>query len=36
MGMAQNLEEDNVGCVILGPYKHIKEGDPVKENRTYR
>ena len=31
MGMAQNLEEDNVGCVILGPYKHIKEGDPVKK-----
>lgn len=29
-GMAQNLEEDNIGCVILGPYKHIKEGDPVK------
>ena len=29
-GMAQNLEEDHVGCVILGPYKHIKEGDPVK------
>ena len=31
MGMAQNLEEDNIGCVILGPYKHIKEGDPVKK-----
>ena len=30
-GMAQNLEEDHVGCVILGPYKHIKEGDPVKK-----
>lgn len=29
-GMAQNLEEDNIGCVILGPYRHIKEGDPVK------
>ncbi len=29
-GMAQNLEEDNIGCIILGPYKHIKEGDPVK------
>lgn len=29
-GMAQNLEEDNIGCVILGPYKHIKEGDSVK------
>lgn len=31
MGMAQNLEEDNIGCIILGPYKHIKEGDPVKK-----
>ncbi|MDD4767102.1 MAG: F0F1 ATP synthase subunit alpha [Desulfotomaculaceae bacterium] len=29
-GMALNLEEDNIGCVILGPYKHIKEGDNVK------
>ncbi|MGQ9532973.1 MAG: F0F1 ATP synthase subunit alpha [Desulfotomaculales bacterium] len=29
-GMALNLEEDNIGCVILGPYKHIKEGDVVK------
>ncbi|HBT46378.1 MAG TPA: F0F1 ATP synthase subunit alpha [Peptococcaceae bacterium] len=29
-GMALNLEEDNVGCVILGPYSHIKEGDRVK------
>ncbi|OQA08987.1 MAG: ATP synthase subunit alpha [Firmicutes bacterium ADurb.Bin373] len=30
LGMALNLEEDNIGCVILGPYKHIKEGDNVK------
>ena len=30
LGMALNLEEDNIGCVILGPYKHIKEGDTVK------
>ncbi len=30
LGMALNLEEDNIGCVILGPYLHIKEGDPVK------
>lgn len=29
-GMALNLEEDNIGCVILGPYTHIREGDPVK------
>jgi len=30
MGMALNLEEDNIGCVILGPYTNIHEGDPVK------
>lgn len=29
-GMALNLEEDNIGCVILGPYTHIREGDEVK------
>ncbi len=30
MGMAQNLEESNVGIVILGPYVDIKEGDEVR------
>ncbi|RYL94000.1 F0F1 ATP synthase subunit alpha [Sporolactobacillus sp. THM19-2] len=30
MGLAQNLEEDNVGIVILGPYTDIHEGDEVK------
>jgi F-type H+-transporting ATPase subunit alpha len=29
-GMVLNLEEDNIGCVILGPYTQIKEGDQVK------
>lgn len=29
-GMVLNLEEDNLGCVLLGPYYHIKEGDEVK------
>lgn len=29
-GMALNLEEDNVGAVILGPDNEIKEGDIVK------
>lgn len=29
-GMALNLEEDNVGCVLLGSDAHIKEGDTVK------
>jgi F-type H+-transporting ATPase subunit alpha len=29
-GMALNLEQDSVGAVILGDYKHISEGDTVK------
>ena len=29
-GMAMNLEEDNVGCVIMGDDRNIKEGDIVK------
>lgn len=29
-GMALNLEEDNIGCVLLGSDEHIKEGDTVK------
>lgn len=30
MGMAQNLEENNVGIIILGPYTDIREGDEVR------
>ncbi|MBX6395860.1 MAG: F0F1 ATP synthase subunit alpha [Alicyclobacillaceae bacterium] len=30
MGMALNLEEDNVGCIILGSVTGIREGDQVK------
>ncbi|MBY0402427.1 MAG: F0F1 ATP synthase subunit alpha, partial [Cyanobacteria bacterium] len=30
MGMVLNLEEDNVGAVILGEYLHIQEGQMVK------
>ena len=33
-GIVLNLEEDNVGVVLLGPSKEIKEGDTVK--RTNR
>ena len=29
-GLALNLEQDAVGAVILGDYKHISEGDTVK------
>jgi F-type H+-transporting ATPase subunit alpha len=30
VGLVLNLEEDNVGAVLLGNYETIKEGDPVK------
>jgi F-type H+-transporting ATPase subunit alpha len=30
MGLAMNLEEDNIGCVILGRFRDIREGDTVK------
>ncbi len=30
MGLALNLEEDNVGCAVLGTVENIKEGDIVK------
>jgi F-type H+-transporting ATPase subunit alpha len=29
-GMVLNLEEDNVGAVLLGDYNHVREGDTVK------
>jgi F-type H+-transporting ATPase subunit alpha len=29
-GLALNLERDSVGCVVLGEYEHITEGDTVK------
>lgn len=34
MAIVMNLEEDNVGCVLLGPTSGIKEGQKVK--RTHR
>ena len=30
VGVALNLEEDSVGAVLLGEYREIKEGDPVR------
>ncbi len=30
VGIAFNLEEDNIGIIILGEYEHIKEGDEVR------
>jgi F-type H+-transporting ATPase subunit alpha len=29
-GIALNLEEDNVGAALLGPWEHVKEGEPVR------
>lgn len=34
IGIVMNLEEDNVGCVLLGPTSDVKEGMKVK--RTHR
>ncbi|HEX7150468.1 MAG TPA: F0F1 ATP synthase subunit alpha [Thermoanaerobaculia bacterium] len=31
-GLALNLEEDNVGCVLLGDYQVVKEGDQVRRS----
>ncbi|MDP8267754.1 MAG: F0F1 ATP synthase subunit alpha [Candidatus Tenebribacter davisii] len=33
MGMALNLEEDNVGCIIFGEAEKIKEGDIAKRTK---
>ncbi|MCB0781894.1 MAG: F0F1 ATP synthase subunit alpha, partial [Flavobacteriales bacterium] len=33
-GIVLNLEEDNVGAVLLGPSVGIKEGDTVKRTKT--
>ncbi|HXA49353.1 MAG TPA: F0F1 ATP synthase subunit alpha [Candidatus Acidoferrum sp.] len=32
-GIAMNLEEDQVGAVLLGDFTQIKEGDPVKRTK---
>jgi F-type H+/Na+-transporting ATPase subunit alpha len=31
LGVALNLNEDEIGCIILGESSHIEEGDPVKQ-----
>ena len=30
IALALNLERDSVGCVVLGSYEHLREGDTVK------
>jgi F-type H+/Na+-transporting ATPase subunit alpha len=32
-GLALNLEEDNVGCILFGDYTRVKEGDEVKRTK---
>ncbi len=32
-GVVLNLEEDNVGVVLLGPYDEVKEGDTIKRTK---
>jgi len=32
-GLALNLEEDNVGAVLLGDFTRVKDGDPVERTR---
>ncbi len=31
LGLAFNLDESEIGCIILGESSHIEEGDPVKQ-----
>src|ERR1700721_3552561 len=31
-GLAMNLDEDQVGCVILGDYTELREGDEVRRS----
>src|SRR3978361_2586123 len=33
VGLALNLESDNVGAVLFGPWEHISEGDTVKRTK---
>jgi F-type H+-transporting ATPase subunit alpha len=34
MGVALNLDEGDLGVVLMGGYEHIQEGDPVKQTGT--
>ena len=33
-GLVLNLEEDNVGVAVMGPYQDLREGDTVKRTKT--
>ena len=32
VGIAFNLEEDNVGAALFGDWEHVKEGEPVRRS----
>ncbi|HEY7823615.1 MAG TPA: F0F1 ATP synthase subunit alpha, partial [Acidimicrobiia bacterium] len=34
IGVALNIDEKDLGVVLLGEYNHIEEGDPVKQTGT--
>jgi F-type H+-transporting ATPase subunit alpha len=34
VGVALNIDEDDIGVVFLGDYNHIEEGNPVKQTGT--
>jgi F-type H+/Na+-transporting ATPase subunit alpha len=34
VGIAFNLEEDNVGAALFGEWEHVKEGEPVRRTGT--
>ncbi len=33
-GLVLNLEEDNVGIAVMGPYQELREGDTVRRTKT--
>ena len=34
VGLAFNLEEDNVGAALFGEWEHVREGEPVRRTRA--
>src|SRR5437879_11829133 len=32
VGLAFNLEEDDVGCALFGEWQHVREGEPVRRS----
>src|SRR5680860_379570 len=34
LGVALNIDEDDLGVVLMGEYYHVEEGDPVNQTGT--